>query len=165
MNLGWLLQAMVALAPPGLVPTRETAEAGHARYATIVADMESVLTEAHGTDGEAAMLLAIAYHESGLRADVDAGTTRGGGLDVCLLQIRASKLEADELARDRRACLRKGLRLARGSIRACAKNPREEQLAAYASGSCTRGAKESRAFYALTRRVLGYKPARPKGGT
>lgn len=161
MTLAWLMAAMVALAPPGRVPARETEEAARARYASIVDDLEAVIADAHGTEGEAAMLVAIAYHESGLRADVDAGATRGGGVDVCLLQIRTGKADADELARDRRACFRRGLMLARKSLRACAANPEPERLSAYASGACGRGQKESRAFHALTKRVLGYRPRKP----
>lgn len=156
----WLFAAMVALAPPGRVPSRESEEAGRARYLEIARDVETVVRDAKGNDSEAAMLIGIAFHESGFRLDVDQGTTKGGGVDSCLMQIRPrTAREAEELL-DRRTCLRRGLMLARRSLGACASSPVADRLAAYASGSCSRGQPQSRALYALTRRVLGYRPSK-----
>lgn len=143
----WLLTIMLAVAPPGRTPWRESEEAGRARYMEIAADIETVVAAeppmfsgAHGRELTGLLVLAIAVHESGLRLDVDTGATRGGGKDVCLMQLRGFR------PTDRRDCLREGLRLARKSFAACAGKPLRERLAAYASGSCTSGLVESRSM-------------------
>lgn len=162
----WLLALMLVVAPPGRTPSRETAEAGAIRYAAIAEAVAAVVAEEPplfggrlGRERTAALLVAIAVHESGLRLDVDNGTTRGEGRDVCLLQIRArSREEADEIAHDRRACLRLGLSFARRSMIACAASPLNERLGAYASGSCSRGLLESRAMMQSARRLFARHP-------
>jgi hypothetical protein len=127
-----------------IVPPRGGIERYHAdavRYASIADDLAAEVHESGPINGlseweTALLLVSIAVHESGLRADVDEGRVRGGGRDGCLLQIRGFH------GSDRRACLKRGLELARASWWAC---PRE-RLAAYASGSCSAGLPESRAM-------------------
>lgn len=154
------MAVLLLLVPPGKYTFKgaEPADAARLRYAQIAADVEAVAAEMHGNDTEAAMMVAIAYHESGLRADVDDGRVRGGGRDTCIMQVRPrNPKEADELATDRKACFRRGLALVRNSLRVCRKNKREERFAAYASGSCDRGLAESRGIAAIVDRVLKLK--------
>lgn len=93
---------------------------------------------------EAALVLAVMAHESGFRLDVDEGLARGEGRDTCLMQIRTAR---QDIATDRRTCIREGLRLIRSSLTRCG------DLRAYASGSCLGGARESRAMMAVAERL------------
>lgn len=164
----WLFALLVAVAPPGRVPERETEAAAIVRYQAIAEDLDAVTAEQAplfpGPDGRAmtaGLLVAIAVHESGLRLDVDQGATRGGGQDVCLLQLRSPR---HDVATDRRACFREGLRLARQSFAACRALERRDRLAAYASGSCAAGRRESRAILDSWRRMLFAHPY-PRAGS
>jgi hypothetical protein len=148
----WLLALLLAAVPPGLVPARETEEAARERYASIAEDLAAVTT----SRTEASLLIAVAVHESGLRLDVDQGLTRGGGRDVCLLQLRSPPAAA---LTDRQACLRAGLRLVRASLAACRAAPERDRLAQYASGSCSAGLRESRAIMDSWRRLTGGRAA------
>ena len=115
------------------------------------------------------MLLAISFHESGWRTDVDSGAKRGQGIDLCLMQVRPVNGFVDqwtiaELLADRRRCIAIGLKRARRSIAKCrthegAAVPLIDRLAAYASGSCGRARAVSREFFALERKWRGIKPA------
>lgn len=155
------------LPPPGRVPTRETYDAALVRYASIAEDIlaevraSPIYSGPRGEAASAALLAAIAIHESGLRLDVDEGITRGEGLDVCLLQLRGV---SPEILNDRRACLREGIRRVKRSLRACAKSPAREQLGVFTSGSCERGLHDSRAMMDLARRLLAGHPP-PSGAT
>ena len=162
----WILTVLLAVAPPGRTPRIESAEEGRARYATIAADLDAVVTAESplfggrlGRARTAMLLAAVAFHESGFRRDVDEGRTRGSGLDVCIMQIRArSVAEADTIAHDRRACLRLGLSFVRRSMMACRESPLDDRLAAYASGSCSRGLPESRAMMGWAQRTFARHP-------
>lgn len=144
----WLLALILLYRPE---PTTEDA----ARYASIASDIAAVVEEtgAREQDSLALTTLAIAIHESGLRAEVDDGRVRGSGTDVCLMQIRTSKRRADQLAADRRECLRTGLRIVRGSLSACRHLPWEDRLAAYASGTCDAGRAASREIMGIRARL------------
>jgi hypothetical protein len=102
-------------------------------------------------DDEAALLLAVAYHESGFALDVDKGPCRKGTCDggqaACMMQIHATPERRTELFKDRRECFRVGLSALRMSLRACRKNAPEDRFAQYASGSCMKGFKGSRELY------------------
>lgn len=144
----WLL-ALILTYRPDPNPADAT------RYAAIAGDIAAVIDETRPPQPESLALttLAIAIHESGLRAEVDDGRERGGGIDVCLMQIRTNKRRADQLAADRRECLRVGIRIARGSLSACASSPWADRLAAYASGRCDAGRKESREIMDIRARL------------
>ena len=147
---------LLVLAPPGKHKWAgaESADDARVRYASIADDMAEVLRDENGTEVEAETMVAIAWHESGLRADVDNGKVRGGNRDTCLMQIRPrTKKEASELARDRKACLRRGLEILRVSLHECRRNPPRDRFAAYASGACDRGLPESRGIAAIADRV------------
>jgi len=121
-----------------------------------------------------ALVLSIAYHESGFRRDVDLGygrarLARGGwndyGRSWCMLQINLGRTQAvreglvseesasvtaqgwhgSELLADRGKCFRAGIEVLRGAMGACGRNELRHRLAAYASGTCDRGLSASEA--------------------
>lgn len=144
----WLLSLMALWRPP--------VDLDAERYlASIADDMAEVASEVGGqhADSLALTMLAVAIHESGLRPEVDDGTVRGSGQDVCLMQIRTHKKRADQLASDRRECLRTGARLVRSSLAACRAAPFEDRLAAYASGRCSAGQVASREIMGIRARL------------
>lgn len=144
----WLLALILTYRP-------DPNPADAARYASIAEDIAAVIDEIRPPQPESLALttLAIAIHESGLRAEVDDGRVRGNGTDVCLMQIRTNKRRADELAADRRECLRVGMRIARGSLSACSSSPWVDRLAAYASGRCDAGREASREIMGIRARL------------
>jgi hypothetical protein len=159
--IAWIFSLLVALAPPGRVPARETEDAALVRYASIAEDLDEVIASEPPLPGlsraqTAALLVAIAVHESGLRLDVDQGLIRGEGQDLCLMQIRSY----DEALLDRKTCFRRGLAMARASWNACPGGERE-RLRVYASGTCIAGSKESHAFIDSWRRALAAHPPPP----
>ncbi len=167
----WVLVLMTTLLPAekgAAVPTspdnRETAPERAERYAQIAAAIADVAfdpDEAPVFAGEAArartaaLLVAISYWESGgWNKVVDFGlgpSGRGdGGTSHCLAQVRLSPgartrhgYGASDLTRDRRACFRAALTLARESFARCGRVPLERRLAVYASGRCDAGVRES----------------------
>lgn len=140
----WILALIVSLAPPGMTPWRESEAAELERYTEIATDIEAVA----GNAREGALLVAIAYHESGFRLDVDSLATRGDGGRACgLWQLQAA-------CGTRREQAAEALRKARQSMRACRARPFRDRLAAYASGSCDRGIPESRALVDSWQRLV-----------
>jgi hypothetical protein len=153
-----ILSALLALSPveaphesvPGWA---ESADQRAARYASIADDVAAAVTDACASSAEAAtcqrraaaLLVGLAWHESGFAPDVDAGDCYRGrdgrgprcdsGRAVSLWQLQGS---ADERAlwRDRRQAARRALRAAGRSLGACRRNADEERLAAYAGGRC-----------------------------
>jgi hypothetical protein len=155
--VAWALSFMMSWAPPGrshIKDAVETPEAGAARYAEIARAATAVvfdpgarplLAGPHARSQTLAILLSVAFHESGFRRDVDLGIgplARGSGTDSCLMQIRVGRgntLEGyshGDLTADRSKCFRVGLRLLRHSIGACRSLPRLDWLSAYARGQC-----------------------------
>lgn len=142
-----IFAVLLALAPfarmraaPGW---EETPAAYSARLGSIADDIAAVAR--HRT--EAAMLIGIAWHESGFHADVDAGdcyhaATTGrcdGGRAVSIYQMQDADPARRELLRtNRREAAREALRRGNASRRACAGNVAEERLAIYAGGVCHR---------------------------
>jgi len=169
----WILAAMIQIAPPdrlAAVPTfpeaQETAEERLGRYGDIADDLAAEVAQA-APEGQrrnlAALLVAIAWHESGFARDVDLGPcapgrVRRGGCDGgrarTLFQLQAYE------PKDRREAAAIAIRLVRRSYRACASLPREEQLASYAAGNCrsSTGRAHSRAMVAIARRLLELPP-------
>jgi hypothetical protein len=168
----WIFSLLVFLAPPehrAALPAypgwQETAGQRAARYQSIAEDIAAVATDPR----EHALLVAVAYHESGFAPDVDLGPCyRGprndsprcdGGLAASMWQIRASHEERQELFADRRRAAARALGAMRRSAKHCAlKHGREAGLRAYASGSCERGVEESRVMVRLTLRLLAVRP-------
>src|SRR6266567_3614595 len=99
--LAWALALMISWTPPGksrLADAVESPEDGKARYAEIARAAAKVAYDPAtkplfaGPKGRAAtlaLMLSVAWHESGFRKDVDLGVgkhARGSGTDSCLLQ-------------------------------------------------------------------------------
>lgn len=155
----------------------ETVDERSARYTSIAADLERfvfaeetkpVFAGPHGRARTAALLLSIAYHESGFAKDVDVGPCYRGksgkssrcdsGMSACLMQLHIGDGKTAEgwtqadLFADRTKCFAAGLRLVRGSFGACRALPLRHRLAAYASGSCAHGHAASEALMDMAER-------------
>jgi hypothetical protein len=193
----WILALLLLLSPPEkradfqrhtsrVLPAeqRETTEEGRARYAGIAADLTAVLFEdetkplfpgKRGREHTAAVLLAVAYLESGFRKDVDLGAGKLGrgdhGRSWCLMQVQAGltgtvpsgsertrSYTGADLVADRKKCFRAGLEMVRQSLSACKDQPLKDRLAVYASGSCDKGLAESRMRMALAGRITKLLP-------
>lgn len=154
---------LCALSPPSLAETEETypearelAEGREERYQEVADDVARAVSYLHPSDrgGAAELLVAIAWHESKLRRDVDLGPCAPArvawgycdhGLAVGLWQLHRISWE---LPRAEQA--RKAIRGALGSQRACRHRDPPERLALYASGkSCDdpRGVAASREIW------------------
>ncbi len=156
-----VLAVMLQIAPPekarALPGHEETDDARRDRYASIAEDIAATGGDREG----AALLLAVAFHESGFAHDVDTGRCyRGPGYErrcdsgraVCLVQLQLPRLEREEARTDRRACLTRGLAAIRRSLATCAKSIPAHRFAGL-SGSCSRGLAGSRRIYGIRERV------------
>lgn len=116
-------------------------DVGHA--SAIAADIAAVSDSAD----DAAALVAIAWHESHFRPDVDSGKVRGdAGRSWGLWQIRCgSSASCSRYVSDRRLGASRALWLVRKSVGACRRYGSSAALRAYASGSCRKGASASAA--------------------
>jgi hypothetical protein len=183
----WILSLMVLLAPPSKAETRvtyadakETAAEALVRYGEIAEAIADVAYDPNEDplfvrDGRArartaATLLAVSFLESGLRRDVDLGLGRAGfgpTMDCGLWQMNigngrtAEGWSCFELLHDRRKAARSALHLLAKSLRACKDKPVQDRFASYCSGSCDHGLNESRARFAVAKRIyaLGSRPA------
>lgn len=111
-----------------------------------------------GEDGAlqtAAWLLAIAWHETDLRHE----RIGDGGRACTAWQLHAGPLCA-ELRADKTAAARVAREYVRTSLAVCSTNPVAERLAAYTSGSCSRGLFAARRHHARALKILdGMKAA------
>jgi len=157
----WLLSIMLSASPPGKsrhpVEAIESAAQGKARYAAIARAIAQVSLDPKEQplyQGEqaraqtAALLLAISFHESTWRRDVDLGTgpaARGGGRYWCMMQIAVDKGKTAEgwtgtqLVQNRQRCFRTGLHILQRGKRFCDKQRGGSFINHYASGYCDRG--------------------------
>jgi len=173
----WIFSLLVLLAPPerlAALPAfpgwRETVEQRTTRYRSIAEDI-AVTT---GDPRELAVLVAVAYHESGFAPDVDKGPCyRGprqdsarcdGGRAASMWQIQAAgDDDAADLFAHRRVAAARALKAIRRSARTCVqKHGREAALRVYASGTCSAGIAESTAMVQLALRLLRDRPP-PRG--
>jgi len=186
--IAWIVAFMTIKAPidqkTWFPAAQETVQEREARYATIAHDLAVVAFDSNeepifeGPDARsktAALMMGIAFEESGFRKDIDFGVGSAGrgdhGRSVCLMQINVGpnrtrtynkvkkrfalpsdpkdELEigytADEMLRDRTKCFRAGLRIARHSWETCKKLPEDQRLTVYVSGKCGYGVVESHA--------------------
>lgn len=167
----WILTALLSLSPRPVAPyigaPVETKEAHRERLEQYANDLATVVTEnpsafqgPHGAARSAALLMAIARHESAFSRDVDLGInrlarTKAGqedrGRSWCSLQINLGKgrvplgdetmrsWRGQDLLQDRKKCLRVGLEIARRSVASCTTSfPSDPSrwLNMYASGEC-----------------------------
>lgn len=186
----WLLSLMVAFAPPEqkarasqLPGHEETVAEKTARYESIADDLFAVVYDPNetplfkgpkGRARTAALVLAVAYHESGFAHDVDVGPCYRGkdgagarcdhGRSACVMQLHVGNgttlqgYTQEELFADRKKCFRAGLGLLRRSFSECRNLPASHRLDAYASGVCDRGQDGSERLMALMEKFVAKKP-------
>lgn len=143
----WLLSLLIAAAPPGRVPERETREAALVRYESIAEDVAAATPDQRTQ----ALLVATLVHESGARLDVDEGITRGdAGRAIGLWQLQNID---PNLTRAQQA--RIALRRIKQSFAACKDLDERFRLAQYAGGTCLRGHRDSAAMVDWWHRLLG----------
>lgn len=154
---------------PQLPGWEETAQERTERYESIARDLYRVLEKEpalfpgeQGKHRTAAWILGVAFMESGFAKDVDVGPCYRGskkyagrcdsGRSACMLQLMVSGGTTHEgyskadLFADRTKCFTSGLRRMRKSMDNCVKlGGPEAALSQFASGSCVRGLRESRA--------------------
>lgn len=169
----WVLILIVALCPPARMAAlpafpgwAETEPEWAAREAAIAMDIASVTSDPR----EAAVLVAIGFHEAKFFKDADVGPCyrgpRGdnarcdGGRAASIFQVQA--MGADDLRdlfADRRKAARRALDMVRRSARACVpKHGADAALRAYSSGTCSGGIKESADMVQLARKLLREHP-------
>lgn len=150
------LISFVLVAMSALAPNRDHSEIGNA----IVQVVEAEAPLFAGDDDRrrtSALIVAIAFRESGFRNDVVSKTN-----DHCALQVNARP----DLAKDPVACVRVGLSMLRTSMRVCPSHP----IAFYASGpaGCTNARAQrisadrlwlSRRVYAIATAALAKDPS------
>ncbi len=124
---------MLALQPAS--PWRATYETTANAIAETVAREEPLFAGDLGRERTAALLVALAWHESTFRPDAvgDHGRSRG------LFQVQGRGALSDP-----QDAVKAALGMLRASFDACRARPLKERAAWYASGSCDRGLRESR---------------------
>lgn len=190
----WIVALMTFLSPPERITSQpqitgwaETLEQRTERYESIAKDVYEVVYSAEklpyrGKKGRAystALLVGIAFMESGFAHDVDKGPCyRGGGfryrcdggLSVGLWQARlgggetllsihgVDGLKQADLFADRKTQVRVALHMVVRSFKTCRLHGPESALNVYASGSCMRGQKEGLARLLVAKRALANRP-------
>jgi hypothetical protein len=175
----WVVTVMLSAMPPGkfqappdaVEPEAET-RPRYERLARALAEVVLDPTERSlyaGPDGRrqtALLLLALSYHESGWRRDIDLGIgkqPRPGRQYWCVMQVGVDGKTAEgwtgpDLVSERERCFRAALhrlQQARGSCRA---HGPDAWLRSYAAGDCTRGGKAADQRMGTFRRWLTLYP-------
>ncbi len=182
----WLFSLMTWLAPPEVIAARpqypgweESPDQKVARYEAIAQDIHQVIYDPsteplyqgeHGRARTAALVLAVAYKESGFAPDVDIGPCYRGkdgrsmrcdsGQSASMWQIKlgsgntAEGWSQKDLFADRKKAIRAALAMMMKSFKACGREGPDYLLNAYASGVCGRGHGKSRERIGLARRML-----------
>jgi len=156
----WLLVIMIAWYTPRTTPL-ESAEAMRDRFERIAQDVATTVERDDPIAGltreqTAALMLSVSLHESSWRVDVDYGHKRSELGAVCIMQLLGRVPR--EAATDRLVCLREGLKRLKQSWAVCSRGPETRRLAAYATGNCSEGLKESEAMIVQWRRWLAAHP-------
>jgi hypothetical protein len=175
----WLVGVMLAAVPPGKFKKPavavEAEDETHARYQALATSLAEVVLDPEerslfpGDDGRrqtAALMLALSYHESGWRRDVDLGIdkkVRPGRQYWCVMQIGVDKKTAEgwtgpDLVADREKCFRAGLHRLQQTRGSCRAQGHDAWLRSYASGNCTRGGKSVDQRMGTFRRWLTIHP-------
>lgn len=191
----WILSLMTFLAPPEKLAAapqlkgwEETVEQKTERYESIAKDIFEVVYDPaaklpyRGKRGRAytsALLVAIAFMESGFAKDVDKGpcyrqgsfwTRCDGGLSAGLWQARIGAgetllsihgidgLKQADLFADRKQQVRVALHMVVRSFKACRLLGPEAALNVFASGSCSRGQAPALARLKVAKRALANRP-------
>jgi hypothetical protein len=163
----------------------ETVEQKVTRYNEFASDLHDVVYDPSfvpffpGKEGRArsfALMLAIAYHESGFAKDVDIGpcyqygkeskTKRcDDGRAVCSMQVHVTfrgKTKEGFTKKDlwvRKNCFTAAANKIRQSLSTCTMNSQQHRLAAYGSGRCAHGLEGSRRLWKMYERFWGRLPA------
>ncbi len=150
LSAAWIAGMMVALEPSA--PWRSTYDKTAEAIAK-VAEAEPLF------DGDApktaALLVSVAWHESRLKPNA----VSSNGKWVCLYQVDKRHLEDWKKAvDDPEVCTRAAMKLLRQSLAACAKQPADDRLAFFMSGTCTKGLPESRYRMFLAKKLLAKHP-------
>jgi hypothetical protein len=176
---------MLVTVPPGNKRgpehARETPAHAKVRYAAIAHAIAKVSLDPKekplfaGRDGRvrtAALMLAVALHESHWRRDVDLGlgpkARGGGGRYHCLMQIGVPRGKTPEgwtprqLVRCRERCFRRGLHLLQRGRRLCDKKGPRAFLNHYGSGYCHAGRKAGRKRWRTFEKWLREHPPPPR---
>jgi hypothetical protein len=149
-----VLSLLVALQPKA--PWADT----YGRTAQAIAHVaeSDPLFEDHGEERTAALLVAIAWHESRFKPDAKSAN----GRYVCLYQIDRRHLpDPTKALSDPEVCTRAALAIVKDSLAKCAKHPLADRLAVFMSGSCDKGIQPSRYRSLLAARLLREHPAPP----
>jgi transglycosylase-like protein with SLT domain len=149
----WILALMLSLASlEGPAEWRDT----YRTTAIAIADVARETPLFEGDDGRktAALLVAIAWHESRFRQDAVGDK----GRSHCLVQISNSNFDSLGVTReelqDPKVCLRAGIRMIKESFRVCREYPLLERLGWYASGGAgCRGTRASRLRMGLAQKL------------
>lgn len=149
--IAWIVGMMTALEPSA--PWRATYE----RTAEAIARVaeSDPLFEGGDAARTAALLVAVAWHESRLKPDARSAN----GQWLCLYQVdkRQVKSAARVLA-DPEECTRAAMTILRASLKRCAKSPTDDRLAFFMSGACDKGLPQSRYRMFLAKKLLKDHP-------
>lgn len=152
----WTLGLMVALEPSS--PWRSTFE--HTADAIARVASAEPLFEGDVTK-TAALLVAVAWHESRLRPDARSKD----GQYLCLYQVDKRHVATpSRLLADPELCTVAALKILRLSLSQCARRPENDRLAFFMSGACDKGLPQSRYRMFLAKRLLREHPVAARGG-
>jgi len=147
----WVTSLLVALQPQA--PWRDTYDKTAEAIAK-VAESEPLFDE-HGEERTAALLVAIAWHESRFKPNAKSAN----GQYLCLFQIDKRHLsDPDKALTDPETCARAATKILRASLQKCAKNKPDERLAVFMSGTCDKGVDGSRYRSFLATKLLKEHP-------
>ena len=147
----WIVLLMVALQPDAPWIDSYTATS---KAIAEQAEQDPIFTGAEGTERTAALLVSLAWFES--RFDPDAMGDHGKAFG--LYQVQAGGDRGPRLLGDARAATESATWEIRRSFQACRRQPFEERLAFYASGSCSKGIPHSKHRIELAQRLLKTYP-------
>lgn len=172
----WILTVLLSIVPPQKISphTKESVEDMTARYESIAKDMSKAIEQSKplfkGEDVElrtAALLLSIAYYESGFNKNVDEGHIRGDkGRSWCLMQINIgnghvivgdSEMKSwtgKDLIKDRKKCFAVGLETIRASLNQCHFLDGAGALSGYTTGKCISHERSATTRWLFSKKIL-----------
>jgi hypothetical protein len=154
--VAWVASLLAVLQPsaPWSSTYERTAEAiAHASESDPLFPVED-----RGEARTAALLVAVAWHESRFKPDAVSANRRG----LCLYQLDRSFFDEPKKAlSDPDLCARTAIKILRRSLEACRGRAPNERLAVFVSGTCDRGGPESRYRMSLAQRLLREHPMPP----
>lgn len=176
---GWISQVLSTIAPLEKTSRKgETLEEAKARYASIAHDLAVVVdgnrplfSGPNARYQTAALILSVAYMESGFLKSVSNGTLRGdSGRSWCYMQINIGAgnvyvgseemrtWKGQDLLQDNAKCFAAGLQVLRLSMGACRGKKSGDVLSAYTSGRCQDNEPKARGRWAYASAILRRNP-------